>query len=67
MELNKIYRALPDTDAAADGDLRIVDESGEDYPYPAEWFVSISLPHEVDASILGNTHVCSTCQKNETY
>ena len=31
LELHKIYRALPDKDAAREGDLRIVDESGEDY------------------------------------
>ncbi len=33
LELHKIYRALPDGDALAAGDLRIVDESGEDYLY----------------------------------
>jgi len=31
LELFKIYRVLPDDDAAVDGDLRVVDESGEDY------------------------------------
>jgi hypothetical protein len=31
LELHKIYRAVPDQDAAREGDLRIVDESGEDY------------------------------------
>ena len=36
LELHKIYRVLPDDDAAIDGDLRAVDESGEDYLYPAE-------------------------------
>ena len=35
LELHKIYRMVPDADAAADGDIRIVDESGEDYLYPA--------------------------------
>ena len=30
LEVHKIYRVLPDEDAALDGDLRIVDESGED-------------------------------------
>ena len=28
LELHKIYRVLPDEDAAADGDLRVIDESG---------------------------------------
>ncbi|HLB11473.1 MAG TPA: hypothetical protein VJO15_00790 [Dehalococcoidia bacterium] len=40
LELHKIYRVLPDEEAAGEGDIRIVDESGEDYLYPAEWFVA---------------------------
>jgi hypothetical protein len=44
LELHKVYRVLPDEDAAQDGDLRVVDESGEDYLYPAEYFVLIDLP-----------------------
>ena len=42
LELHKIYRVLPDEDAAADGDLRIVDESGEDYLYSTDDFILIS-------------------------
>lgn len=34
LKLHKIYRVLPDEDAEADGDLRVVDESGEDYLFP---------------------------------
>ncbi|MCG3162203.1 MAG: hypothetical protein JMDDDDMK_03443 [Acidobacteria bacterium] len=52
LELHKIYRALPDDDAAADGDLRIVDESGEDYLYPADWFVLVKLPQAVEESLM---------------
>jgi len=52
LELHKIYRVLPDEDAAADGDIRVIDESGEDYLYPAEWFVPVKLPEEVERSIL---------------
>ena len=52
LELHKIYRALPDEDAAREGDLRIVDESGEDYLYPAEWFAAINLPRRVKTSLL---------------
>ena len=47
LELHKVYRLLPDTDAAADGDLRIIDESGEDYLYPAEYFVVIEVPRQI--------------------
>jgi hypothetical protein len=52
LELHKIYRVLPDEDAEADGDLRVVDESGEDYLYPAEYFVLIELPQAVEKSLL---------------
>jgi hypothetical protein len=43
LELHKIYRVLPDEEAEADGDLRIVDETGEDYLYPARQFAFVSL------------------------
>ena len=52
LELHKIYRVLPDDDAAADGDVRVVDESGEDYLYPAEYFVFVDLPRSVEKSLL---------------
>ncbi len=52
LELHKIYRVLPDEDAEIDGDIRIIDESGEDYLYPAEWFVPIELPQAVEKSLL---------------
>ena len=46
LEMHKLYRVLADEDAFQDGDLRILDESGEDYLYPAEYFLSINLPRE---------------------
>lgn len=52
LELHKIYRALPDEEAAREGDVRVVDESGEDYLYPAGRFVVIDVPEEVEASLL---------------
>jgi hypothetical protein len=50
LERHKIYRALPDEDAEAEGDIRIIDESGEDYLYPASFFVPIDLPRTVEQS-----------------
>ena len=47
LELFKIYRVLPDESAEEDGDLRIMDESGEDYLYSANRFVSLELPQSV--------------------
>jgi hypothetical protein len=47
LERHKIYRILPDKDAADDGDLRVIDESGEDYLYGAERFLLVDLPPKV--------------------
>lgn len=55
LELHKIYRTLPDDDAATSGDLRVVDESGEDYLFPASSFVPISVPERVRSSLRRTT------------
>ena len=52
LERHKIYRVLPDAEAARDGDLRVIDESGEDYLYPATYFVVIDVPQAVERAIL---------------
>jgi hypothetical protein len=52
LERNKIYVVLPDKDAERDGDVRVVDESGEDYLFWAERFVAIQVPAAVKASLL---------------
>jgi hypothetical protein len=52
LERHKIYRVLPDEEAARDGDIRVIDESGEDYLYPAAYFVVIDVPREVEHAIL---------------
>ncbi|PKO20325.1 MAG: hypothetical protein CVU38_20715 [Chloroflexi bacterium HGW-Chloroflexi-1] len=54
LEMHKTYQVLPDDDAAADGDLRIIDESGEDYLYPAGYFVLIDLPRAAE-QVLGDS------------
>jgi hypothetical protein len=52
LERNKIYTVLPDDDAEREGDLRVVDESGEDYLFAADRFVAIEVPAAVRASLL---------------
>jgi hypothetical protein len=52
LERNKIYAVLPDDDAERDGDLRVIDESGEDYLFSADRFVAIDLPAVVRESVL---------------
>jgi len=44
LEVCKVYRILPDAKAAEVGCLRVIDESGEDYLYPAERFMVLDLP-----------------------
>ena len=52
LERNKIYVVLPDKDAETDGDLRVVDESGDDYLFSGDRFVAIDVPAAVKASLL---------------
>ena len=51
LEVRKIYRVLPDRAASQDNLLRIVDESGEDYLYPAAYFMAIELPSEIEKAL----------------
>jgi hypothetical protein len=47
LDIWKVYRVLPDAKAAEVGCLRVVDESGEDYLYPVDCFVSVSFPKAI--------------------
>ena len=51
LDKRKIYQVLPDECAESDGYIRIVDESGEDYLYPASYFVLIRLPREAQQAL----------------
>jgi hypothetical protein len=52
LELYKIYSVLPDPDADRDGDLRIIDESGEDYLFAAGRFIAIEVPEPLERAML---------------
>jgi hypothetical protein len=52
LELWKVYRVLPDEKAAGHQLARVIDESGEDYLYPAGWFVPLKLPQAVEKAML---------------
>jgi hypothetical protein len=52
LELRKLYRVLPDEAAAADGYIRVIDESGEDYLYPQDYFLPIELPKAAEKALL---------------
>ena len=52
LEPRKIYQVLPDDSAAEEGYIRVIDDSGEDYLYPADYFIQIELPQEVEQALL---------------
>ena len=52
LERHKIYRVLPDSEALQDHELRVVDESGEDYLFPASFFMPLSLPRAIQEALL---------------
>ena len=47
LEVRKLYRMLPDPAAAEHNMIRVIDESGEDYLYPMDFFAPLDLPAEV--------------------
>ena len=52
LEKRKIYVALRDSTAEKHGQLRIIDESGEDYLYPKTFFRAIALPQSIKRAVL---------------
>ncbi len=48
LELRKLYPVLEDEFGAKHGMIRVIDESGEDYLFPNEYFVALSLPQSVE-------------------
>ena len=52
LEIRKLYRSIPDENAARLHQIRVVDESGEDYLYPAEYFVPVQLPQATERAVL---------------
>ncbi|HEX3280996.1 MAG TPA: hypothetical protein VHR36_07170 [Pyrinomonadaceae bacterium] len=46
-----IYQVLPDESAAKSDYVRVVDNEGEDYLYPAKYFMFINLPQEIERAL----------------
>ncbi|GEM_PF-575699 len=57
--VGKVYRILPDAQAAKDDFVRIVDESGEDYLFHKRHFVFVDFPHGVKKKILALNNAAS--------
>ena len=51
LERRKLYPVIRDTSAATQSLIRVVDESGEDYLYPADYFVALRLPANVKLAL----------------
>ena len=51
LEPRKIYQIVPDKAASRLQQIRVIDESGEDYLYPAEYFVPVQLPQAVERAV----------------
>jgi hypothetical protein len=52
LEFGKIYRVMEDKKAGEHKMLRVVDESGEDYLYPENYFVAIQLPQLAEEAFM---------------
>jgi len=59
LELRKLYQVLPDSAAAKHNQLRVIDESGEDYLYPEDYFVAVDLPQSAEKAVLRATNLAS--------
>jgi hypothetical protein len=51
LEVRKLYRVISDPDAEADGLIRVIDESGDDYLYPSRLFRKLALPTDVERAL----------------
>jgi hypothetical protein len=56
LEVGKLYRFIPDKDAEAEGLIRVVDESGEDYAFDVARFHPVNLPATVEKALLAASH-----------
>ncbi len=52
LERRKMYPVLPDADAERNNYVRIIDETGEDYLFPANRFVFLAVPSEIEVAVL---------------
>ena len=51
LEVRKLYPFLDDQDAEANALIRVIDESGADYLYPAKLFRKLSLPGDIERAL----------------
>lgn len=54
LEVGKLYRVIEDAEAAAEGYIRVVDESGEDYAFASNRFHMVELPANIEEELVNN-------------
>jgi hypothetical protein len=52
LEIRKLYEQLPDKEAERHNQVRVIDESGEDYLYPSSFFATVRLSLEIKDKLL---------------
>ncbi len=52
LEPRKIYEILEDAEAQTHDMIRVIDEEGEDYLYPQDWFLPIELPDNIEEAVV---------------
>ena len=55
LEPRKVYQVIAERNATREGYLRVVDESGEDYLYPADYFVPVKLPAAAERELISSS------------
>ncbi len=51
LQLRKVYRVLPDDVGSQHSMIRVIDDSGEDYLYPGEFFLPLPLSESAEARL----------------
>lgn len=59
LEAGKLYRVIPDDEAASHGYVRVIDESGEDYGYSTSRFFPIEVPQALEKALTSATSLQS--------
>lgn len=59
LEIGKLYRVIPDNEAATHGYIRVVDESGEDYAYSRDRFFPVELPSNIEQALLAASQLAA--------
>ncbi|MFM9904329.1 MAG: hypothetical protein ACKVQJ_07140 [Pyrinomonadaceae bacterium] len=57
LEVGKLYRVIEDTEAAAEGYIRVIDESGEDYAFASNRFHLVELPPKIEKTLISSGRV----------